>query len=201
MSDTWAMRVYAGESSPLLTRSPVWPVQSSNLMRCDAPLSRLVDRSYRRHESNPSLSHPNTVCARMVAWFSARTAAAGHWCDGGSTHDWDGTTHRLASAARTLPNPTLCCLSRRIELRGGALEGCSDAAVEEARIAPVAWAQRTDRLYLTIQVTECSKPTIRVEPSGKLHFAGLCGPNQLMYSCDLELYGAVDPDVRPCRVA
>lgn len=72
----------------------------------------------------------------------------------------------------------------------------AEEAAEVARVAPVAWAQRTDRLYLTLQVTECSKPSIRVEPSGRLHFQGLCGPNQLLYACDLQLYGAVDPDVR-----
>lgn len=88
--------------------------------------------------------------------------------------------------------------SRQAEGRGGDGRTCSVAeqAAQEARVAPVAWAQRTDRLYLTLQVTECSKPSIRVEPSGRLHFQGLCGPKQLLYACDLQLYGAVDPDVR-----
>ncbi len=64
------------------------------------------------------------------------------------------------------------------------------------RVAAVSWAQRTDRLYLTIEVTQCQQPALHIDPSGKLVFRGRCGLEEVMYEVELELYDRVDKTVR-----
>jgi|AntRauMFilla1563_2_1112583.scaffolds.fasta_scaffold415389_1 hypothetical protein len=98
---------------------------------------------------------------------------------------------------------------RRIEQEGGTAinENCdhqnSHQATFEAqcrapppRVAAVSWAQRTDRLYLTIEVTQCQQPALHIDPSGKLVFRGRCGLEEVMYEVELELYDQVDKTVR-----
>lgn len=57
------------------------------------------------------------------------------------------------------------------------------------------WAQRKDRLYLTIEITDCSKPQIKLEPDGALLFRGCGGSEQALCELRLQLFGQVDPEV------
>lgn len=62
------------------------------------------------------------------------------------------------------------------------------------RVAAVSWAQRTDRIYLTVEVTDCSKPRITLEKDGTFLFTGIAGRDRHPYELRLELYGLVEPD-------
>ena len=67
----------------------------------------------------------------------------------------------------------------------------ADAAKPAPRVAGVSWAQRTDRLYLTIEVTDCSKPRIKLEKDGTFVFEGKAGRDQHLHELRLDLYGLV----------
>lgn len=72
-------------------------------------------------------------------------------------------------------------------------------------LAPtVLWAQRKDKLFLTIDVQDAHKPTVKVtndpeKKSGHLAFKGAAashatGPEPHSYELDLELFGEVDEE-------
>ncbi|KAL4550995.1 hypothetical protein Ndes2526B_g09083 [Nannochloris sp. 'desiccata'] len=66
------------------------------------------------------------------------------------------------------------------------------------------WAQRKDKLFLTIDVQNCKDPKIAIEnddsaKSGKVTFRGTAqshatGPEEHQYVLDLELNGEINPD-------
>lgn len=67
-------------------------------------------------------------------------------------------------------------------------------ALSSVRTPTVTWAQRKDRLFITIEVMDCVEPKILLENEGKLSFAGKCGPDKLPYAVELDFYGPVNKD-------
>lgn len=63
---------------------------------------------------------------------------------------------------------------------------------------PVVWAQRKDLLIVTIQVTDCKNPTIKIEKD-KLDFSGVGGENK-HYHISIELFDEIDPENSRYRV-
>jgi len=55
------------------------------------------------------------------------------------------------------------------------------------------WAQRNDRLYLTIRLDDCTSPQIKIEEDS-FKFSGRGGKEQKNYAIELEFYDAVDPN-------
>lgn len=63
------------------------------------------------------------------------------------------------------------------------------------RLVPsVIWAQRSDRLYLTIQVEDCKDQVINLEPE-KLYFKGKGGVEGKDYEITLEFFKDINPKV------
>ncbi|KAK2184888.1 hypothetical protein NP493_249g04016 [Ridgeia piscesae] len=58
---------------------------------------------------------------------------------------------------------------------------------------PVIWAQRNDKVYVTICLPDCSNPTIKLEED-KLYFFGKGGPEQKEYEMTMEFYKEVNPE-------
>merc|ERR550514_887385 len=58
----------------------------------------------------------------------------------------------------------------------------------------VKWAQREDKLFLTIELTDVKDEAITLTPEGKFTFAGKGGPTGQEYGFELELYGEIDVD-------
>ncbi|BFY98597.1 hypothetical protein BsWGS_01637 [Bradybaena similaris] len=58
---------------------------------------------------------------------------------------------------------------------------------------PVMWAQRKDKLLLTIQLENCNNPTITFKDNS-LHFHGKGGATNTEYEVLLEFYKEIDPD-------
>ncbi|CAH3127127.1 unnamed protein product, partial [Pocillopora meandrina] len=54
------------------------------------------------------------------------------------------------------------------------------------------WAQRKDKIFLTIELADCQNPDI-VLKSDTLHFSSKGGKDQKTYTLNLEFYGEVDP--------
>lgn len=65
------------------------------------------------------------------------------------------------------------------------------------RIPTVLWAQRPDRLYVTIDLQDVSDQTIKLDNDdeqkvGKLHFDGKAGPEKIEYELDITFYSEID---------
>ncbi|RMX50637.1 hypothetical protein pdam_00009658 [Pocillopora damicornis] len=54
------------------------------------------------------------------------------------------------------------------------------------------WAQRKDKIFLTIELADCQNPDI-VLKSDTLQFSSKGGKDQKTYTLNLEFYGEVDP--------
>ncbi|ESN96440.1 hypothetical protein HELRODRAFT_163501 [Helobdella robusta] len=63
----------------------------------------------------------------------------------------------------------------------------------DRHLPSVQWAQRKDKLYLTINVEDCKDPTIKLEQNS-LHFEGVGNKEALHYDITIEFYGDVDPE-------
>lgn len=63
---------------------------------------------------------------------------------------------------------------------------------DEKHLPSVIWAQRHDKLYVTINVEDCKNAVINFE-NDKLSFSGSGGPDKLNYEVTLNLYGEIDP--------
>ncbi|KAI5443634.1 hypothetical protein KIW84_012325 [Lathyrus oleraceus] len=55
-----------------------------------------------------------------------------------------------------------------------------------SRHPEVLWAQRSDKLYLTVSLTDAKDVSVKCEPHAKLQHES--------YSFTLELYGSIEPD-------
>eukprot|EP00243_Klebsormidium_subtile_P009916 TRINITY_DN5138_c0_g1_i2.p1 TRINITY_DN5138_c0_g1~~TRINITY_DN5138_c0_g1_i2.p1 ORF type:complete len:165 (+),score=47.82 TRINITY_DN5138_c0_g1_i2:158-652(+) len=61
-----------------------------------------------------------------------------------------------------------------------------------SRHPEVLWAQRSDKVIITIALPDPIDPKIHVDPSGKLTFSAKAGPDKTPYELDLELGGEID---------
>ncbi|CAB4386152.1 HSP20-like chaperone [Rhizophagus irregularis] len=57
----------------------------------------------------------------------------------------------------------------------------------------VLWAQRSNELYITINVTDCKEPKINVTEN-KISFEGKSGPEQSLYGFELEFHKDIKPE-------
>jgi len=62
----------------------------------------------------------------------------------------------------------------------------------EKHLPAVMWAQRNDKLYVTINVEDCQNPVINFE-SDKVVFSGTGGPDKLDYELTMTFYGDIEP--------
>jgi len=60
------------------------------------------------------------------------------------------------------------------------------------RSPAVKWAQREDKIFLTINLTQCKDAKVEILPEGKFSFTGHGGPDQQEYKFELELNGEID---------
>lgn len=65
-----------------------------------------------------------------------------------------------------------------------------------SRHPEVLWAQRSDKVYLTIALPDAKNVSINCEPQGFFSFSAV-GTKGESFDFTLELYGKVAPQVRP----
>ncbi|XP_017255712.1 co-chaperone protein p23-1 [Daucus carota subsp. sativus] len=58
----------------------------------------------------------------------------------------------------------------------------------------IKWAQRSDVLYITIELPDAEDVNTKLEPEGRLYFSATSGPDNLLYEVDIDLYDKVDVD-------
>lgn len=61
-----------------------------------------------------------------------------------------------------------------------------------SRHPTVKWAQRTDRVYITIDLPDAQDVKLKLEPEGKFFFSATSGPDKIPYEVDIDLYDKVD---------
>lgn len=65
-----------------------------------------------------------------------------------------------------------------------------------SRHPPVKWAQRSDELYITIELPDAQDVKLVLEPEGKLYFSATAGPENIPYEFNFDLFDKVDVNVR-----
>ncbi|GLJ31090.1 hypothetical protein SUGI_0622320 [Cryptomeria japonica] len=61
-----------------------------------------------------------------------------------------------------------------------------------SRHPEVKWAQRSDKIYITIELPDANNPKVKVEPEGKLSFSARVGKDQVLYEFGLDLLDRVN---------
>ncbi|CAN6686339.1 unnamed protein product [Malus baccata var. baccata] len=56
----------------------------------------------------------------------------------------------------------------------------------------VKWAQRSDMVYITIDLPDAQDVKLKLEPEGKFLFSATTGPEKTPYEVDLDLYDKID---------
>lgn len=64
-----------------------------------------------------------------------------------------------------------------------------------SRHPSVKWAQRSDKLYITIDLPDAEDVKINLEPEGKFFFSATSGADKVPYELDLDLFDKVDVNV------
>jgi len=64
------------------------------------------------------------------------------------------------------------------------------------RTPNVLWAERKDRLFITIEVTDCADAKVDIQDEGKLTFKGTGGTEKAAYECSLQLLKGVNAKAR-----
>lgn len=64
-----------------------------------------------------------------------------------------------------------------------------------SRHPSVKWAQRSDTLYITIDLPDAQDVKLKLEPEGKFLFSATTGAEKTPYEVDLDLYDKIDVNV------
>ncbi|ESW23925.1 hypothetical protein PHAVU_004G088000 [Phaseolus vulgaris] len=61
-----------------------------------------------------------------------------------------------------------------------------------SRHPSVKWAQRSDVLYLTVELPDAQDVKLKLEPEGKFHFSATAGSEKIPYEVDIDLFDEID---------
>ncbi|XP_018433914.1 co-chaperone protein p23-1 isoform X1 [Raphanus sativus] len=61
-----------------------------------------------------------------------------------------------------------------------------------SRHPTVKWAQRSDKVYITVELPDAEDVKLKLEPQGKFFFSATGGASKTKYEVDLDLFDSVD---------
>ncbi|KAK7391191.1 hypothetical protein VNO78_19603 [Psophocarpus tetragonolobus] len=61
-----------------------------------------------------------------------------------------------------------------------------------SRHPPVKWAQRSDEIYITVELPDAQDVKLILEPEGKFYFSATCGAEKIPYEVNFDLFDKVD---------
>ncbi|KAH7288628.1 hypothetical protein KP509_31G034300 [Ceratopteris richardii] len=61
-----------------------------------------------------------------------------------------------------------------------------------SRHPEVKWAQRSDKIYLTVELPDAKNPKVKIEPEGKFTFSATAGPEDVSYELDFHLFDKIN---------
>lgn len=70
-----------------------------------------------------------------------------------------------------------------------------------SRHPSVKWAQRSDKLFITIELPDAQDVKLKLEPEGKIFFSATRGADKIPYEAELELLDKVNTDVSSLFIA
>ena len=62
------------------------------------------------------------------------------------------------------------------------------------------WAERKDRIFITIEVSDCNDAKVDIGEDGRLTFKGTGGTDKAAYVTDLQLFKPVNSKARSLEV-
>lgn len=83
-----------------------------------------------------------------------------------------------------------CACENRLALSD--LGADSDVSQRRARVPNVLWAERKDKLFITVEVPDCKDAKVDITEEGKLSFTGKGGTDDASYACEIQLMKPVD---------
>ena len=63
-----------------------------------------------------------------------------------------------------------------------------------SRHPEILWAQRSDKVFITVELPDAKNPQVKLEPDGRFTFTATVGASDTKFETDLELFGAIDVD-------
>ncbi|XP_070028296.1 co-chaperone protein p23-1 isoform X1 [Nicotiana tabacum] len=64
----------------------------------------------------------------------------------------------------------------------------------ECRHPAVKWAQRSDKLFITVELPDAKNVKLKLEPEGKFFFSATAGADNVPYEVDLDLFDKINVD-------
>lgn len=64
-----------------------------------------------------------------------------------------------------------------------------------SRHPTVKWAQRSDKLFITVELPDAENVKVKLEPEGKFFFSATAGADHVPYEVDLDLFDKINVDV------
>eukprot|EP00249_Psilotum_nudum_P016555 c25881_g2_i3 orf=274-675(+) len=69
-----------------------------------------------------------------------------------------------------------------------------------SRHPEVVWAQRSDKIFLTVELPDTKNPKVKFEPEGKFIFSATAGHDDRLYELELELFDEVNVEASNINV-
>ncbi|OMP09671.1 HSP20-like chaperone [Corchorus olitorius] len=69
---------------------------------------------------------------------------------------------------------------------------CGDFVYDTCRHPTVKWAQRSDVVFITIELPDAQDVKLKLEPEGKFYFSATSGADKIPYEVDIDLHDKVD---------
>ncbi|KAI5081122.1 hypothetical protein GOP47_0004305 [Adiantum capillus-veneris] len=69
-----------------------------------------------------------------------------------------------------------------------------------SRHPEIVWAQRSDCIFLTVELPDAKNPKVKLEPEGKFFFSAVAGPDLLLFEIELELFDKVNVEASKINV-
>eukprot|EP00249_Psilotum_nudum_P013469 c24347_g2_i1 orf=156-557(+) len=69
-----------------------------------------------------------------------------------------------------------------------------------SRHPEIIWAQRSENLFLTVELPNAKNPKVKLDPEGKFIFSATAGPDDHLFELELELFDKVDVEASKINV-
>lgn len=64
-----------------------------------------------------------------------------------------------------------------------------------SRHPEIVWAQRSELVFLTVELPDAKDPKVKLEPEGKFVFSAVAGADNFLFEIELELFDKVNVEV------
>eukprot|EP00250_Pteridium_aquilinum_P004360 c14577_g1_i1 orf=140-544(+) len=69
-----------------------------------------------------------------------------------------------------------------------------------SRHPEIVWAQRSEQIFLTVELPDAKDPKVQLEPEGKFTFSAVAGADNQLFEIELELFDKVNVEASKINV-